>query len=63
MKPCIYGDQTYPEGATVCVNGRELLCVAGEWTETGHACTDATSQPAAEDRPPAPPASDTDRPA
>lgn len=38
LKPCIYGDQIYPEGGTICVNGRELRCVMGEWTETGHAC-------------------------
>jgi hypothetical protein len=45
LKPCIYGNETYPEGATICVNGRELRCVLGEWAETGHACAD----PAAHD--------------
>ncbi|MGE0099088.1 MAG: DUF1496 domain-containing protein [Hydrogenophaga sp.] len=50
MKPCIYGDQTYPEGATICVNGRELLCVVGEWVETGHACADPAAEPDAPER-------------
>lgn len=56
-KPCIYGDRMYPEGGTICVNGRELRCVMGEWTETGHACTnpegddDAGRLPAGDDAP------------
>jgi hypothetical protein len=44
LKPCIYGDQTHPEGAIICVSGRELLCVAGEWAETGRACSPATGE-------------------
>jgi hypothetical protein len=38
---CIYGTKSYSEGSTICVNGRGLKCVLGEWVETGSACTEA----------------------
>jgi hypothetical protein len=40
MKPCIYGPDTFPEGTVICVNGRGLKCVLGEWQETGLPCED-----------------------
>lgn len=38
MKPCIYGPDSHPEGTVICVNGRGLICVMGEWQETEQAC-------------------------
>jgi hypothetical protein len=38
MKPCIYGPESHPEGTVICVNGRGLQCVVGEWRETDQAC-------------------------
>ncbi|WP_157694187.1 DUF1496 domain-containing protein [Hydrogenophaga crassostreae] len=41
MTTCIYGSETYEEGAVICVNGRGLRCVQGEWQETGQPCGEA----------------------
>lgn len=38
---CEHGGEAYADGALVCVNGRELRCVGGEWRETGYACVSA----------------------
>ena len=38
MKPCIYGPDSHPEGTVICVNGRGLICVSGEWQETDQPC-------------------------
>lgn len=38
MKPCIYGSDSHPEGTVICVNGRGLKCVWGEWQETDQPC-------------------------
>ena len=40
MTSCIYGSESHPEGTVICVNGRGLKCLAGEWRETGTACDD-----------------------
>jgi hypothetical protein len=40
MKPCIYGQTSHPEGTVICVDGRGLLCVLGEWRETDQPCAE-----------------------
>lgn len=39
---CTYEGKSYSDGVLICMNGREMKCRGGEWSETGYACATNT---------------------
>ncbi len=37
---CEYGEDRYPSGATICINGKNKKCHNGQWVSLGTPCKD-----------------------